>query len=144
MVAISFSVMKDKLLSGEKTHTIRKLNINRLHQMAKLKKLQIYWKLRTKETEKLFDAEFVGATIFNLDSNGYPWAWVGDDTYPFACNNVSPVDADLIKFPINYATSLALEDGFDSIEDMQKWFVSKYNDRVSGDYMGIRFRKITT
>jgi len=112
--------------------------------MAKLKKLQIYWKLRTKETEKLFDAEFVGATMFNLDSNGYPWAWVGDDTYPFACNNVNPVDADLIKFPINYATSLALEDGFDSIEDMQKWFVSKYNDRVSGDYMGIRFRRITT
>lgn len=142
MVALSFSVMKEKLLSGEKEHTIRKINnFKRLHQMAKIKKLQIYWKLRTKQTEKLFDAEFVGATMFHLDSSGYPWAWVGDETYPFACNNVPSAEWDLIKFPYEEANKLAIKDGFTSIEEMQKWFVDKYGKDTPGDYAGITFKR---
>ena len=142
MVAISFSVMKDKLLSGEKSHTIRKIkNLKRLHQIARLKKLQIYWKLRTKYTEKLFDATLVDISMFHLDKNGYPWAWVSDPTYPFACNH--GVDCDLVKFPHEYAEKLAIKDGFNSIEEMQAWFVNKYKEKVSGDYMGISFERVS-
>lgn len=140
MVALSFSVMKEKLLSGEKTHTIRKLNTNRLHQMEKLKKLQIYWKLRTKQTEKLFDATLVDISVFQLDSSGYPWAWIADPTYPFACN--TGIDCDLVKFPHEDANKLAIKDGFASIEDMQKWFVDKYGKDTPGDYAGITFKRV--
>jgi len=56
MVALSYKVFKEKLLSGEKDQTIRKQNLVREEQMKRLG-LQIYWKQRTKECEKLFDAK---------------------------------------------------------------------------------------
>lgn len=140
MVSISFSVMRDKLESGEKQHTIRKFNPKRIRQMIKHKKLQIYWKLRTNQTEKLFDAEYKGCTMFYLDEHAYPWANIGDSDYPFACNH--GVDCDLVKFPHEYAEKLAIKDGFNSIEEMQAWFVNKYKEKVSGDYMGISFERV--
>jgi hypothetical protein len=141
MVSISFSVMKDKLLSGEKKHTIRKINnLKRLNQMKRLKKLQIYWKLRTKYTEKLFDATLVAISTFHLDETGYPWAWIADPTYRFARNTTSDVDL-LVKFTHDEANKLAIKDGFSSIEDMQAWFVNKYKEKVSGDYAGITFER---
>jgi hypothetical protein len=132
--------MKDKLLSGEKRHTIRRYNRKRAHQIAKIKKLQIYWKLRTKYTEKLFDAELVKMTYIHLDDHGYPWSWVGDRDNPFSCN--IGADCDLVKFPREEADNLAKKDGFDSIEEMQTWFTAKYGNNVSGDYMGISFERV--
>jgi len=107
--------------------------------MAKIKKLQIYWKLRTKYTEKLFDAELVKITYIHLDEHGYPWSWVGDTENPFSCN--TGIDCDLVKFPYDEATNLAKKDGFTSIGEMQEWFVKKYRDNVSGDYVGISFKR---
>lgn len=139
MVSLSFSNMRDKLISGEKRHTIRKLNFKRLHQMRKTNILQIYWKLRTKETDKLFDAKLIDVTLFVLDKTGYPWAYVGDATYPFSCVDI---DVDLIRFPHRDAEKLAKKDGFVSIEEMQTWFVKQYGDNTHGDYVGIEFVKI--
>ena len=50
MVAISFSVFKEKILDGTKRQTIRK---SRKKPIKVGDTLQLYWKLRTKETELL-------------------------------------------------------------------------------------------
>ncbi|EAW35143.1 hypothetical protein [Lyngbya sp. PCC 8106] len=55
MVALSFSLFKNKLLSAEKTQTVRTPRKSPIKVGCKL---QIYWKQRSpKESEKLFDAE---------------------------------------------------------------------------------------
>lgn len=53
MVAVGFTKLKEKILSGEKTQTIRRWSEHyaRLWPGAKL---HLYWKLRTKECELLF------------------------------------------------------------------------------------------
>ena len=50
MVAISFSVFKEKIIDDTKKQTIRQ---PRKHPIKVDDKLQLYWKLRTKETELL-------------------------------------------------------------------------------------------
>lgn len=50
MVTISFSVFKEKILTNQKRQTIRK---PRKHPIKVGDKLQLYWKLRIKETEFL-------------------------------------------------------------------------------------------
>jgi len=56
MPAISFSTLKDKILSGEKKQTIRPLMSDYWLRFKKGDRLVGYWKLRTKECEKLFDS----------------------------------------------------------------------------------------
>ena len=57
MPAISFSTLKDKLLSGEKKQTIRPLRSDYWLKFKKGDPVYGYWKLRTKECEKLFESE---------------------------------------------------------------------------------------
>ena len=53
MPLLGFTKLKDKLLDGTKTQTIRK---PRKHPLKVGDKLFVYWKLRTKECEKLGEA----------------------------------------------------------------------------------------
>ena len=53
MPLLGFTKLKQKLLDGSKTQTIRK---PRKHPIRVGDKLYIYWKLRTKECEKLGEA----------------------------------------------------------------------------------------
>jgi len=53
MVLLGFTKLKEKLLDGSKTQTIRK---PRKHPFEVGDRLQIYWKLRTKQCEKLGEA----------------------------------------------------------------------------------------
>ena len=53
MPLLGFTKLKEKLLDGSKTQTIRK---PRKHPIKVGDKLFIYWKLRTKECEKLGEA----------------------------------------------------------------------------------------
>ena len=53
MVLLGFTVLREKLLDGTKTQTIR---LPRKRPFKVGDKLQVYWKLRTKQCEKLFDA----------------------------------------------------------------------------------------
>lgn len=53
MPLLGFTKLKDKLLDGSKTQTIRK---PRKHPLKVGDKLFIYWKLRTKSCEKLGEA----------------------------------------------------------------------------------------
>ena len=54
---ISFSVMKDKLLNGEKKQTIRPAKTDYWLRFRKGDPVYGYWKMRTKESEKLFESE---------------------------------------------------------------------------------------
>lgn len=57
MPAISFSTLKDKLLNGEKKQTIRPYSTFWM-KWIKGNRLVGYWKMRTKQCEKLFDSYF--------------------------------------------------------------------------------------
>jgi len=60
MVAISFSkneCFPDMIIRGDKDQTIRPLNEERYEQIQRIRKLQLYWKQRTKECYKIADAE---------------------------------------------------------------------------------------
>lgn len=59
MPAISFSTMKDKILSKEKTQTIRPKRSDYWLQWKEGDRLVGYWEMRSPgESEKLFDSEF--------------------------------------------------------------------------------------
>lgn len=57
MPAISFSTLKDKLLSGEKKQTIRPARTDYWLRFKKGDRVVGYWKMRTKECEKLFESK---------------------------------------------------------------------------------------
>ena len=57
MPAISFSTLKDKLLSGEKKQTIRPLRSDYWLKFKKGDPVYGYWKMRTDECEKLFESK---------------------------------------------------------------------------------------
>ena len=60
MVAISFSKKPEfpqMIIGGIKDQTIRPFNAKRYEQIKRIKKLQLYWKQRTKECFKIADAE---------------------------------------------------------------------------------------
>jgi len=133
MVAISFSTFKDKLLSGEKTQTIRPFSEHRWKLLLKAKngelKLQIYWKQRTKECEKLFDAEITDLFILDL----FPDTFVASD----------PSSDYRRPLTIEEEEELARRDGFSDYDEMFDWFFDRYKDDFFDmRFIVIRFKKI--
>ena len=129
MVAISFSVFKEKLLSGEKDQTIRPYSEC---QFCKLKKarsgkynLQIYWKLRTKEAEKLFDARCTDVFLIELD----PLSKIADDGLR-------------LRMTEEEFEELWRRDGFETEEQFWEFFEKKYGDLRNKLFMVIRFERI--
>jgi hypothetical protein len=115
MVVISFSVSKDNLLDGSKAMTIRRFKPKRFGQILTANDLQIYWKQRTKESQKLFDAELRSITVFRFSSLSEGELW-----------------------------DLAIEDGFSSAFEMRMWFIDRYGIDAweTGLFMAIRFRRM--
>ena len=113
MVAISFSVSKDNLLDDSKAMTIRRFKPKRFEQILTASDLQIYWKQRTKESQKLFDAELRSITVFRFSSLS---------------------EGELLD--------LAFEDGFGGPLEMRSWFIDRYGEEAweNGLFMAIRFR----
>ena len=59
MVLIGFSVLREKILTGKKRQTIRKPR-KRAYKSTDI--LNLYWKIRTKNTQHLFDAPLTKVT----------------------------------------------------------------------------------
>ena len=134
MVAISFSVFKDKLLDGTKTQTMRELNIPRLEQMRDLG-IQIYWKQRTKESEKLFDAIFKSVKFLAFDSDGLRWEVLAS-TWETDRNLF--IDPDIRELSHEEKNTIARKDGFESIEEMNGWFLKTYGSSLyESDPLGL-------
>lgn len=127
MTTISFSLFKDKLVSGEKTHTIRQLNIPYLESLRK-NGIQIYWKQRTKQREKLYDAVFTGVKFYQFNSHG-EIAWEVDapqwDTDPNSF--IDPPRRNL-----SYAEKLTLarKDGFKTLNELNVVFQRMYGKKL--------------
>ena len=133
MVAISLSIFKDKLLSGEKDQTIRPFSEYRWKQLLKAKegklRLQIYWKQRTKECEKLFDAEIMDLFVMDL----FPDTFVASD----------PNSDDWRMLTIEEDDELAIRDGFCCHDELLDWLFDKYGDAVfTMRFIVIRFKRV--
>ncbi len=142
MVAISFSVFKDKIITGEKTQTIRPYSEKRYKSIVKNKKLQLYWKLRTKHAEKLADAVLEDIQIIRLyaplqlsffDSEQTTIGWIHRwDGHKW------------VKVVAEEMRDIAKRDGFDSISDMYHFFQKKYGKKIFGmNFMLIRWRVVS-
>jgi len=137
MVAISFSIFKDKLLSGEKDQTIRPFTRQRYLQFAKAREvseegkpsLQIYWKQRTKESEKLFDAILTELRVIAIDPDREEMrerVWMVAD----------------LKIPEGKVEEIVKRDGFESKEEFFNFFRKKYGSKLKDMYfILIRFRR---
>ena len=138
MVAIGFKVYKDKILSGDKRQTIRPYSEKRYKSLLKNRKLQLYWKLRTKDCEFLKEVElkdlfiiklYSPTNIFDFHSSGYPvghvFRWGDVRWYIMSPDNI---------------IDLAKRDGFDSVPEMYKWFRNQYGKKVYDmNFMVIRW-----
>jgi len=120
MPAISFSVFKGKLLSGEKCQTIRK---PRKRPLKVGDVLHVFWKMRTKECEKLGVTKIVKIehkSIYEMtkedalkdgfQNRGELIDWVIGHYY-YLCPMVHPTKRDTApKFPIITFESLGVEE----------------------------------
>jgi len=113
MVAISFSVFKDKILDGTKRQTIRPL---RKRSFNVGDNLQLYWHMRQKDCEKLQDETCVEVFSIHLVHR-----------VVIRIREFEPLNQIL-----NYAetTDLARRDGFSSVAEMFDWFEKQYGQRL--------------
>lgn len=118
MVAISFSVFKDKILNGEKRQTIRRFTEKRYEQILNADRLQLYWHQRSKDGYLLKEVKLsrIYFLEFREDEDGNIRMWLKERK-----NSLS-------FFPAKEWLSdyIAKKDGFDSYEDMVKWFLEHY------------------
>lgn len=136
MVAVSFSVFKDKIISGEKTQAIRKYTLRKYELFRKSRYIYLYWKLRTKECSLLNVGEIEDVFIIRLyepemyytfnsksTDNRFIFYWDGR-----RWTKVSDLEKE----------SIIKRDGFESEEEFYRWF-SRYNkDEI---FIVIRWRE---
>lgn len=139
LVAISFSMRDDfpeMIRKGIKDQTIRPFNEKRFEQIKRIRKLQLYWKQRTKECYKIADAELTEIFKIRLyakgtrigyiqiwDENLKRWRKAGDEEW-----------WDAIK-----------RDGFSNAIQFYDAFHKTYGDAVYDmEFMVIRFKVVET
>ncbi len=139
MVAISFSVFKDKILSGEKTQTIRPYSPKRYGQIKKIERLQLYWKQRTKECELLREVNLESIDIIRLYAPYNLAAFDSQGTTVGHIHRWSGKRWMLVDQKEFFDT--CKRDGFETIADMYEWFRRKYKDRrYNMVFMRIRWK----
>ena len=130
MVALSFSVFKEKVKRGEKCQTIRPYTFKRFEMIMRLRVLQLYWKQRTKKRERLGTGHVT--KIFRIYFNTFfKEVWVEDY---FGCGFCSMSETE--------SRDLALRDGFDSFEQMFDYFKNVHGDLDNKVFMVIRWRLV--
>ena len=133
MVAIGFTVFKDKILTGEKTQTIRPYSERRWKTILKNKKLQLYWKLRTKECEFLKEVNL--KEMFKIR---FEIKWLR--LYTLGYYTVFKEDGKWREMEEEEMEDLARRDGFESFKALVEWFKGKYGVGIfTQDFMVIRW-----
>ena len=133
MVVLSFSEPKhyDKLVKREKTQTIRPRNPKRIEQMKRLG-IQIYWKQRTPQREKLYDAEYLLSKQITFLRNH------NEDKYELAFHHVG----GWYNFTPEAKEEIARKDGFDNFEEMTQWFKNRYDEIWGKEFDLIRWNEV--
>ena len=140
MVAISFSVFKDKLLSGKKRQTIRKHNKERVEQM-KEHGIQIYWKQRSQDGYKLFDATLV--ENFEIKFSRWKRGYTERKTDKMMYFRMGD-DSEFVTAPKWFADGVARKDGFEDFDDMFDSFCDQYGEEevLNTTFDVIRFKEV--
>jgi hypothetical protein len=119
MPLIGFTVFKDKILEGSKTQTIRKM---RKHPIGLGDHLYLYWHCRQKDCTKLGDATC--RDVFNIRMSIV--VETDRELFPRLSRFYLKVLTTAGLMDFKELTELAHLDGFESVQDMAKWFYSKY------------------
>lgn len=111
MVMLGFTVdnARENIRSGRKTTTLRVYDAKRFEQIQRIRKLQLYWKPRTKACELIAEVELYNIRIFKF------------------------VHAqDFLGYPLltEHFEIMAHKDGFNNYDDMLEWFHSHYGDAM--------------
>ena len=107
MPALSFSVFKDKIISGAKRQTIRTVRKNPIKERDKL---YLYWKQQSpKDCEKLGEATCAKAIPVRIEKAKAVL------TYPEVCN-----------YEIVHLDKFAQDDGFDNWQQLIEYFEKNY------------------
>jgi len=105
MPALSFSVFKDKIISGAKRQTIRSV---RKRAIATGDKLYLFWKQQSpKDCEKLGEATCTSVKHIQIMRNGY----------------VMPYESQMVKVHLD---TFAIADGFDNWDDLIQYIEKSY------------------
>ena len=123
MVAVGFTVFKDKILSGEKRQTIRPYSQSRWNTLLRNRKLQLYWKLRTKEVEFLKEVEL--KELFKIAFRTY-----FDDLGHECVTIMKEENGKWRELSTEEQLDLAIRDGFDGLWDFMEWFHKKYGENM--------------
>jgi len=125
---ISFSVFREKIESGEKNQTIRKFNDLRYLSLCNAKKYQLYWQ----------QPRNGGTLIKEVEPSIAPFV-VMFDRNP-AAPLIQVCETGLQSFYPTSQRQLAKNDGFDTPEDLFRWFYEKYGeDLFNQKFMVIRW-----
>ena len=130
MVAISFSKKPEfpqMIIDGTKDQTIRPYNPKRFEQIKRIRKLQLYWKQRTKQCFKIADAWATELFKLKFDEVGFVYVSKGGGEY-------------VLAEPMEY-NEIVTRDGFkgDPIH-LQFVLEDTYGDLSKMEFMVIRFK----
>jgi len=128
MVAISFSVKKEELLNGRKRQTIRRRNPERIEQM-KEHGIQVYWKQRSKEGSKLFNAELTEHFIIKFKR----WKSFRPTARAYPDGIVMYIklseDGNWTTAPYSFMNNVAKADGFSNFEELWDCLTDLYSEQ---------------
>ena len=133
MVAISFSKnpeFPEMIRKSIKDQTIRPFNAKRYKQIKRIRKLQLYWKQRTKECYKIADAELT--EIFKIKFAKKHLIFKKNETEYFTgmFYPLEPMDIH----------EIVTRDGFDDFQELRNVLEHMYGDIENMTFMVIRFR----
>ena len=140
MVAISFSEKRfvDLIRQGKKDQTIRPYNEQRFDQIKRIKKLQLYYKQRTKECFKIADAELTEIFKIRLYEQSF-LVMYGMPLRRLMIFNNGWFNRASIKDELE----IIERDGFNNIDEFYNFFYEKYGDKLyEMEFMVIRWRLI--
>jgi len=109
-------VFKEKIKSGEKCRTTRPFSENRYRQLERIRKVQLYWKQRTKECEKLGEGEVTELAIVKVRKWGLLMKWNPESMLYWEIEK-----HDLGKF--------VEEEGFNSYDEYYRWLENHYGSK---------------
>jgi len=130
MPLLGFTVFKEKILNETKRQTIRKL---RKRPIQEGDILHLYWKLRTKQCEKLGHAFCVEEYRISMSIDNGELCVL---RYP-GC-----FGAGITRLKFKELWKLAVDDGFESIEEMKKWFKKTHSNLDGETFQVIRWGNI--
>ena len=125
LVAVSFSVFKNKVKNSVKLQTIRLFSEKRYELIERKGLLQLYWKQRSKECELL--GQGAVTELFKIC---------------FELNNVLEWDGELwVPMSFKSLDDLAVRDGFNNFFEMFMKLSELHGDLEGKEFMVIRWEK---